>query len=152
MENKTYFRDVETGQVFDVIEQNAELFQEEYENPANLICVDVWYCDGSGFNGRTSGYVYGKTKEEMKVVTDPAEKTNNEMEYAAVIACLSVCQRGDIIKTDSQLVHGQLVKDWKINHEHLRILNETAAVLMREKEALIQWIPRNENIAGEMFQ
>jgi len=78
------------------------------------------YCDGSGWNGRESrACVIQGTR--IIVLTDTTEKTNNEMEYEAVLLALSISQPDDIIYTDSQLVVNQLSGDYKCNKPHLQI-------------------------------
>jgi len=70
--------------------------------------------------------------------------TNNEAEYMIVIAVLEFMLEGVranavdptdksiCIKTDSQLVVGQLTQGWKVNAENLRPLFEKVVNLMKE--------------------
>lgn len=70
--------------------------------------------------------------------------TNNEAEYMIVIAVLefmlrgikngmaSAADRSICIKTDSQLVVGQLTQGWKVNAENLRPLYRKVIDLMKE--------------------
>jgi ribonuclease HI len=109
------------------------------------------YVDGSGWNGRKSAYcVIINGKVILKEI--PEKKTNNEMEYAALLEAFSLAKEGDTILTDSQLVHGQVCKGWKVNYEHLRPLVAKAKKLLEEKKLILKWIPREENKAGHIFE
>ncbi len=68
----------------------------------------------------------------------PQDSTSNEAEYKAVIAAItylkSVNTSNDscIIVTDSQLVYGHVIKNWKCNFAHLRVLRDEIRGLLRE--------------------
>jgi ribonuclease HI len=113
-----------------------------------------FYCDGSGWNGKTSRWLV--TDENKKILADVVsnvKKTNNECEYLAVIEALKLVNDGDIIYTDSKLVEGQLVWLWRVNHEHLRLLNDMANILLKSKQGVkIVWINREQNIAGQILE
>jgi ribonuclease HI len=108
------------------------------------------YVDGSGWNGRKSEYCVVSDKVIRKELHE--KKTNNEMEYAALLEALSIAKEGDTILTDSQLVHGQVCKGWKVNYEHLMPLVAKAKVLVAEKKIALEWIPREENKAGHILE
>ena len=65
---------------------------------------------------------------------------------------LKVANKGDRILTDSQLVYNQVMGFWKVKKEHLKPLVNSARAISREKEVKIVWIPRKENLAGELFE
>lgn len=146
-----WFKDVRSGEIFEKQDVCAEEFQEEYEHPENLIVVDVYYCDGSGYNGKSSSYAYGKKGLIVKF-TIFSSKTNNEMEYCAVLGAMKEADKHSVILTDSQLVVYQTIGKWKVKSEHLIKLNEEAANILTEKHLTLRWIPREENIAGEVFE
>jgi len=88
-------------------------------------------------------------------------KTNNEMEYMAVIEAIkflrdkNVGKKDCIIYTDSQLVYGQVVAGWKVNYEHLRILRDKICNLleMTPFNIEIKWVKRwNNRIANDLAQ
>lgn len=87
--------------------------------------------------------------------------TNNVVEYAAMISALGVLKTVNIlyedciIHTDSALVHGQLVKNWKCNFTHLRILRDDAKRILASVPFKIEilWSNRLTNeIANELAQ
>lgn len=79
--------------------------------------------------------------------------TNNEAEYWALIDGLKALIRYNkekersIIYTDSKVVHGQVVKDWNINYDHLEKLNRKVKNLLDKIDFHIevQLIGREEN-------
>jgi ribonuclease HI len=109
------------------------------------------YVDGSGWNGRKSEYCVVIEDQIIRKLI-PEKKTNNEMEYAALLEGFSLAKEGDIVMTDSQLVHGQVCKGWKVNFEHLKPLVEKAKKILAEKKLVLEWIPREENRAGQVLE
>jgi ribonuclease HI len=109
------------------------------------------FVDGSGWNGRKSEYCV--VMEDRIIRKELAEKkTNNEMEYAALLEAFSLSKEGDTVLTDSQLVQGQVCKEWKVNYEHLKPLVAKAKKLLAEKRLVLEWIPREENRAGQILE
>lgn len=148
-----HLKDIKTGEIFNFIsEEDSEIFCEQYESPFNLIAIEVWYCDGSGFNGIVSKTAVGKTKENMKIWKITEEKTNNEMEYLAVITSMYSAEPHSLILSDSQLVVNQCTKDWACNSEHLIGLRDKVKELIKLKNLSLKWIPREENIAGKVLE
>ncbi len=78
--------------------------------------------------------------------------TNNEAEYAAIIAALELARAqgltGVIIRSDSQLCVNQINGRWQVREARLRPLRERAAKLLREVQGRIEWVPRGQNYAG----
>lgn len=77
-------------------------------------------------------------------------RTNNYAEYSAVIAGLEyVLENGlgpeVLIQMDSKLVVEQLSGRWQIKHPELRELAAAAQALLRQLNARLQWIPREQN-------
>ncbi len=68
----------------------------------------------------------------------PQDSTSNEAEYKAVIAAITylksvnISNDSCIIVTDSQLVYGHVIKNWKCNFAHLRVLRDEIRGLLRE--------------------
>jgi probable phosphoglycerate mutase len=75
--------------------------------------------------------------------------TNNQAEYAAVIAGLryltTTSYRTVTVRMDSKLVIEQLAGRWKINNPQLRELANQARELLRNFEFYLEWIPREQN-------
>jgi len=87
--------------------------------------------------------------------------TNNQVEYAAMIDALEYLESTNTknedckIYTDSALVHGQLVKNWKCNFAHLRLLRSDAKHVLNSVPFKIEilWGGRLTNeIANELAQ
>ena|SRR2546422_7479984 len=86
-------------------------------------------------------------------VTEHGRKTNNEMEYAALIAALSDPRSdGATILTDSQLLVGQLTQGWRVKAENLKPPHSEARKLLGERRAALLWVPRGENRAGKVLE
>ena len=113
------------------------------------------FVDGSGFNGRTSSYCvfweHGPVKENHEIFTLQENRTNNEMEYAAVIVALESSSNNEIY-TDSQLVVNQVAGKWKVKEAHLKPLCQRVQELLKEKDSTLHWIPREENLAGKILE
>ncbi len=106
------------------------------------------YCDGSGYNGRTSGYcVIRGDYIERKIYEK--RYTNNEMEWEAMIQALKIAESGDTVYSDSQLVVNQITGNWKIKESHLIPYADEGKTLLRSKRGVsVKWIPREQNDAG----
>ena len=110
-----------------------------------------FYCDGSGWNGRESKWCVvhdGKTNIERY----DYERTNNEMEYAAVLWALNKAVCGDIILTDSQLVVNQVAGKWRCKEPRLKGYCDTVWEKVQDKVVELVWIPREENLAGKVLE
>lgn len=65
--------------------------------------------------------------------------TNNEAEYNAVILALENILEKDItIISDSQLVVNQIQGNWKINKEHLELLNQKVQGLISNRNVKLK--------------
>lgn len=110
------------------------------------------YCDGSGWNGSTSGYMVLTDTGIKEHGVFEEEFTNNEMEWAAMVAALELASPGDTIYADSQLVVKQLLGGWRIKEERLIPFAEEGKALLREKRVKVFWIPREQNLAGRALE
>jgi ribonuclease HI len=112
------------------------------------------YTDGAGsmFQGQKGmiAIVFEGSKEILKEIDEPS--TNNENEYRGMVEALKLCSKGDEIFTDSQLVVGQLTKDWNVNAENLRPFVEEGKKLIAEKKCSVTWVPRDKNLAGKLIE
>ena len=91
----------------------------------------------------------------------PSRCSNNQAEYEAVIAALYYLKTNNkskedcIITTDSQLVYGQVVQNWKCNFDHLRVLRDEAKRFLNNFPFSIELklVGRfNNEIANELAQ
>lgn len=111
------------------------------------------FCDGSGFNGATSRCAAIKQDKSHYILTEfDVKRTNNEMEYMAVINGLILAEQGDEVVTDSQLVAYQLQGKYKLKAEFLIPYYLCALELCKLKRITVQWIPREQNIADKLFR
>ncbi len=108
--------------------------------------MKIW-ADGFS-NPKRCGYVVYDSKEAPLIITFNEKKTNNECEYEAVYAACRVCNIGDTISTDSQLVYNQIINGWKVNAEHLKEYIRLIKQLVKDKEINLIWEPRELNKAG----
>ena len=92
-------------------------------------------------------------EDGKKIIRNIGKKTNNEAEYSALLEALYNPEaENSLILTDSQLLVGQLTKNWKINVKHLMPLNEEAKKLLDKKHCRIEWVRREENLAGKLLE
>lgn len=111
------------------------------------------YFDGGVHGKRVCVYDQSKDKYLVKVIDEA--KTNNELEYWALIMALRYTRRtykdGDItFNGDSKLVINQVWGSWRINKERLRIL---MIIVNKELDKCkfnisARWTRRNKNFAG----
>lgn len=81
----------------------------------------------------------------------------NEAEYRGVLAALAWLHDEDIdrpavVITDSQLVYGHVMKDWRCKLPTLRRYRNRVRTLIQATGAEVIWKPREENKAGWYFQ
>ena len=101
--------------------------------------------------------------EDLKIETieDTGNGTNNIAEYKALIYALAIAQHLEddvVIKSDSKLVVEQVNGNWKVKDPKLIPLRKDVRVLIDMRKQLfnvsttLQWIPREENLAGHMLE
>ena len=145
---KITLRDIKNNQIFKFDRLKlARDFCEEYENPNDLVMSKVFYCDGSGFNGKTSAICYG-LESNLKLEILNENITNNVAEYRALISCMLESGYFDIILSDSLLAVNQINGSYKVLNPHLLVLCKKCIFLMKQKKLLISWISRDINLAG----
>lgn len=81
----------------------------------------------------------------------------NEGEYLGVIAALhwlhdADLERSGVVITDSMLVYGHVMLDWRCNLDVLRRYRDRVRSLLDATGAELIWKPREENKAGWYFQ
>lgn len=120
----------------------------------------IIYTDGGGassmFGGRIVAVVTkdGKTPIEIIYRAHQTKMTCNEAEYSAVLLALEELEYHTKVKiiSDSMLVVNQMnpEKPWKINFEHLRLLNSLLrdVIANLELDVTFEYIPRDHNLAG----
>jgi ribonuclease HI len=112
--------------------------------------MKIWV-DGSGWNGRETKYVILPENGKPLIMKSKNIKTNNEMEYIAVIEGIKSAENGDEIFSDSQLVVYQTSYKWRVKEKNLIPLHEEVIKLLDEKNITLTWIPRDENKAGKLI-
>jgi ribonuclease HI len=79
--------------------------------------------------------------------------TNNVAEFEAVLAALELARNRGIfspdIFTDSRLVVEQIAGRYIVSAQHLRALRDRAARDVESLEAMLAWIPREENTLAD---
>ena len=120
---------------------------------------NIFYCDGSGFNGEVAEYaVADETGHIILRETFHQPYTNNDMEFESVIAALKTCNDDDIIYADSLLVvnslntEKKLKKTWNISSPNLVPRHKEATEILKTKKVHILWKRRNYNLAGKVFE
>lgn len=96
------------------------------------------------------GLLTGPHGERIEISCDIGHGTNNEAEYAALIAVLDAAIEAGVqsltIYGDSQLVIKQVSGEWLINAKSLVPMCQTVIALKKEiPRVTISWIPRDEN-------
>jgi len=109
------------------------------------------YFDGYR-NSTGAGYlvcdISGNTVSSQAI----GNKTNNEAEYYGALKALELIEQGGIIYTDSKLVEGQVMLNWKVKAHHLRTYVENCKSMAKRKKVSIVWIPRHKNLAGLLIE
>jgi ribonuclease HI len=115
-----------------------------------------YYTDGYTIQSNPSqiggGYTIVDDNNEL-VLTKSIDKigmTNNEAELLGMYECLLNCPEIETISTDSQVIHGWIVKGMrkKCPRKDLEPLVIKCRDLLREKRAKIIWEGRDDNLAG----
>jgi len=111
------------------------------------------YVDGSG--GPKSGYGFFVKETGESFFEEKPGITNNQAEYLAIISALKNYESPDdeiIIYSDSKNTVSQLNHDFAINNDQLRSLaREAWSLIANFSNLTINWVPRNENLAGKML-
>jgi len=110
------------------------------------------YIDGSRKRNGTYGYCVVEEGKEPFTFIESGDWTSNEMEYRGLMHALEIAPAGATILTDSQLLVGHVTKGWKVNYPHLRPYVVRAKELVWSKNITLQWIPREQNLAGKVFE
>ena len=112
------------------------------------------HVDGSGWNGKISGYaiVFEDDPDRFPIVVKNNEnKTNNVREYEAIIEGIKLSEPGDVILTDSQLCFNQIYGHWKVKDMELYPYCNEARKLITEKKCKLEWVERKLNKAGKLL-
>ena len=111
------------------------------------------YVDGSG--GPNSGFGFFVKETGESFYKKEPNITNNQAEYMAIISALkkfSGTTDEIVIYSDSKNTVSQLNHEFAINNDQLRTLaRETWDLIAKFPNLKINWIPRNQNIAGKML-
>ena len=111
------------------------------------------FVDGSG--GPNSGFGFFVKETGESFYKKEPNITNNQAEYMAIISALkkfSGTIDEIIIYSDSKNTVSQLNHEFAINNDQLRTLaRETWDLIAKFPNLKINWIPRNQNLAGKML-
>lgn len=100
------------------------------------------------------GLLLGPAGERIEISQEIGHGTNNEAEYAALIAVLDAAVEARVqdltVYGDSQLVIKQVSGEWLINAKSLVPMCQTVIALKKEiARVKLLWIPREENGAAD---
>ena len=124
----------------------------------------IIYTDGGGKSSCVGGKACavitedGTTPVEILYREYSNEMTCNEAEYTAVLLALEerLYNEKILLRTDSNLVVKQLapVNPWRINFDHLRLLNSLVLDVIRNIGLLVEFehVPRDDNLAGRYIE
>ena len=111
------------------------------------------FVDGSG--GPNSGFGFFVKETGESFYKKEPNITNNQAEYMAIISALKKFSGATdeiIIYSDSKNTVSQLNHEFAINNDQLRTLaRETWDLIAKFPNLKINWIPRNQNLAGKML-
>ena len=112
------------------------------------------FCDSS-----TREACYVIEGQEPVITPYPKPVTVNVGEYRSVILALEKAihlkLEQVLLLTDSLLVVNQVRGAWKCRKEHLLPLRDRIRELLLfgfDYEAIVRWVPREENIAGKVLE
>jgi len=121
--------------------------------------ITIYVDGGCHNNGSPEARSYGSIAVVFKGELKRIERwefskahTNNEAEYGALLASFRYLEAEPkrlsfpiLIKTDSQLVYGQVVQGWKVKADNLVSLMDVAKTWLSAHENVqIQHVPRDE--------
>lgn len=109
------------------------------------------YFDGYS-NSSGAGYVVTDKTGVVVCSDDIGNKTNNEAEYYGALRALELIEHNGTVYTDSKLVEGQVMHNWKVKAFHLRSLVQGCKSLVKRKNISIVWVRRNKNLAGLVIE
>lgn len=114
----------------------------------------IYFVDGAGFNGQLSKICIAKSYADYDFTYFTDNYTNNEIEYLAIIKCMQKrdFKKNSIIYSDSLLCVNQLNGKYKVKNERLIHYYDIAKKLKDSKNATIEWISREKNIAGKLLE
>lgn len=117
--------------------------------------MQIIYCSGQsaqyqGEFGKIAVISEEHGSHALDVLSQDA--TINQISYLAMRESLIVANVGDEIRSDSQLVVGQLTKGWAVNAESLKALHAECAKIYAEKKVKVVWVRRQDNLAGQLLE
>jgi ribonuclease HI len=127
-----------------------------FEEKIRGVMMQIIYCDGASaqFQEGEFGKICVVSEEHGTHILDVLSSyaTNNQCEWLAMREALLIANIGDEIRSDSQLVVGQLAKGWAVNAEGLKKLHAECAKLYAEKKVKVVWVRREFNEAGKVLE
>jgi ribonuclease HI len=93
--------------------------------------------------------------QEPTIIPYDKVVTNNVGEYKAVIEALNIARNRHlnqvVIYTDSLLVVNQVSGEWKCRKPHLLPFRDQVRSFLATRGAKLRWCPREDNLAGLVF-
>jgi ribonuclease HI len=114
--------------------------------------MNIWIDGSPALRQNQQGRISVVYEDGRTFVAEIGNCTVNEAEYMALIEALRSCNEGDVINSDSELLVGQLTKDWKVNAENLKDLHRKAKTLLEQKGCKLLLIRREDNKAGKLLE
>jgi ribonuclease HI len=147
-------KNIHTGEEFHYKDYNeGNDFLDKTENPADWYFVQSLYCDGSGWNGKQSGYVVTDENQEVLYKEfSELKRTNNDCEYLAFLKACELAYTNAEIFSDSQLVVFQVIGDYKVREEKFISIVKKCQLLIKLKNLNVGWVERNKNVAGKYIE
>ncbi len=110
------------------------------------------FVDGSGWNGRVARFIIAIDDGEVFETRIEKRMTNNEIEYLAVIEAFKYAKDGDVIFSDSKVVVNQIKGIFACKKKHLFKSYMRARQLYNTRKVKLQWVSREENLAGKLLE
>ncbi len=116
----------------------------------NYNSKEFWADGGCLMNGRENPHPYGSYSDGIEIERLDFKpiglKTNNESEYATLLALLTMLpdNLAPRIYTDSKLLVEQLTLGWKVKAKNLKRLHEWTALELGRVKAMLLWVPREQ--------
>ncbi|MFA5715872.1 MAG: reverse transcriptase-like protein [Candidatus Paceibacterota bacterium] len=135
--------DVFFGQISDVIIQcDGFLKYKDYRNGCSVAIVE------KGIAIYKKIYLLENLKsKDLKMFAEKEKITNNVVEYFAIYCAILLAGKYKIpfIYSDSELCVKQLMEDWTITKEHLKVWNKLCKKHLKKYQRIV-WISRKANV------
>lgn len=113
-----------------------------------------YYFDGGGTDGNGNSHIAVVDNNKGEIVNFEIHRalTNNLAEYLAGIIAAYLAPMGSKLVGDSQLVIKQIIGEWQVKDDKLKVPHQILTKLVNHKNLEIAWIGRNYNPAGLLLE